>query len=602
MAILFLPTSLRHATIAFSPCGTQSLHRRFSTSPRTISPSRTYNGALKLLDSLQSNRAVTTSISSSSAPGHMDKIAIPEMLEWIRKAGYSVEDLAARGLRGIHIAGTKGKGSVSVMVENILLQYWRSGTVNDTGKAMGRVGLYTSPHLIHVRERIRIDGLPISEVLFKHYFYELWDRFSGAAGVGNVGEMPGYFRYLTIMAFHVFMQEGVESAVIECGIGGEYDSTNILPAEAVTASGITSLGIDHKGMLGETIGEIAWHKGGIMRKGVPAFTVPQDPAAMLILEERAFEKETGLTVVERLPALKNDEVKLGLEGDFQKDNASLAIALASSHLRTLGIAKDTSTDLPEPFIAGLETVSWPARCQYIPDGNTEWFVDGAHTTESLTATAQWFRSRLTLASASPNPPTATMLIFNQADRDATALLKDLMTALQDQALQQTDVEERRRLAPQRCKFTYAAFCTNKVRKTKTEQDLTVQKDLANVFTMLDGNQLCGVYGSVDEAVHLAYKVSKREGERVLVLVTGSLHLAGGVLKVLERKMEARGKLMGKKVEKPTGKNMGERTGEKTGMKTEKKREKTGKKLTGRPTEKLRGNKRGKTERNVRNAK
>lgn len=511
-----------------------------------MSPPRTYTEALKLLDSLQSNRAITASISSSNVSAEKNKLAIPEMLEWARRAGCSVEDLAAKGLRCIHVAGTKGKGSVSVMAENILLQYWRAGTINSAGKPMGRIGTYTSPHLIHVRERIRIDGSPISEALFTRYFYELWDRLSDSAVVGAGREKPGYFRYLTLLAFHAFTREGVESAVVECGIGGEHDSTNILPAEAVTASGIASLGIDHKGMLGETIEEIAWHKGGILKKSVPAFSVPQVSEAMAVLEERAVERGTTLTVVERSSALEKDEVKLGLEGEFQKDNASLAIALASSHLTTLGIptSSPTSTGLPGPFIAGLESVSWPARCQYVPDGNTEWFIDGAHTPESLTATAQWFHSRYSLASASPHPPTATMLIFNQADRDAKPLLTALVTKLRDLAggLKVVDGNnvsfQTQYLFSPRYKFTYAAFCTNRVWKageTKAE-DLQLQQEMALTFQKLDGNRLYEVYGSVEEAVDLAYKVSEGELERVLVLVTGSLHLAGGVLEVLEKRM------------------------------------------------------------------
>ncbi|KAK0128015.1 Folylpolyglutamate synthetase [Cadophora gregata] len=400
-SFLLLPSSLRHVSF-FHPRACPLLKLRFSSTAH-MAEQRTYAEAIKLLDSLQSNRAVVSSISST--PSDMNLNAIPEMLEWTRKAGYQPKDLAARGLKYIHVAGTKGKGSVSVMVENILLQYWRS---KSRPEALGRIGLYTSPHLIHVRERIRIDGLPISEALFTRYFYELWDRFSLAEEGPDSETKPGYFRYLTLLAFHTFIQEGVGTAIIECGIGGEYDSTNILPQEAVTACAVTSLGIDHKGMLGETVEEIAWHKGGIMKAGVPAFSSEQIPEAQAVLEERASEKGVEFTVVERSSAL--EDLKLGLEGDFQKDNASLAITVAALHLKTLGVTEvTTSTELPEQFITGLETVRWPARCQYLIDGTTEWLIDGAHTLESIASTAAWFLEKHTSATAMRAPWSRNLL-------------------------------------------------------------------------------------------------------------------------------------------------------------------------------------------------
>ncbi|KAK2624896.1 hypothetical protein QTJ16_006089 [Diplocarpon rosae] len=533
------------------------VHVHHLSTAATISPPRTYASALALLSTLQSNRAITASICSSNASAKY-KLAIPQMLSWAHKAGYPVSDLPATGLRCIHVAGTKGKGSVSVMVENILLQYRRTG--NEL--IIGKVGLYTSPHLIHVRERIRIDGVPISEELFTRYFYDLWDRLCGA-GVETGGEKPGYFRYLTLLALHAFVQEGVRTAVVECGIGGEYDSTNILPADMVTATGITSLGIDHEGMLGKTIAEIAWHKGGVVKSGVPAFTVPQEPEAMAVLEQRAQQKGVQLKVVKRLPGLDSGEVKLGLEGDFQKDNASLAVALASSHLQRVEIVEPSTSNLPDQFLTGLESVSWPARCQYIPDGTTEWLIDGAHTSKSLAATAQWFKERVAQAYRSEKPPTAAMLIFNQADRDAVALLKDLFLALQDGPEQRSYLNTPPPLKryttglegkPSTRKlpafglgqkiFTYAAFCTNHVWNDKQDVDTSVQQDLANLYTHLDSNELCEAYGSVEQAVDLAYRVSEGD-ERVLVLVTGSLHLAGGVLEVIEqRRAEGKRKELG----------------------------------------------------------
>jgi folylpolyglutamate synthase len=528
------------------------------------SSERTYGEALKLLDSLQSNRAVVSTISDTSRDMNQD--AIPEMLEWTRKAGYEVSDFAKRGLRCVHVAGTKGKGSVCAMVENILLQYRGENEELVEGKCtlLRKVGLYTSPHLVEVRERIRIDGSPISEPLFTRYFFELWDRFSDVAANGpgpnsdsdSPSAKPGYFRYLTILALHTFMKEGVESAIIECGIGGEYDSTNILPSDAVTVSAITRLGIDHTGMLGDTIGKIAWHKAGIMKEGVPTFTVEQVAEAQAVLDVRSQEKGVQLEVVNRNPLLESGKTKLGLEGDFQKDNASIAIAVAAQHLRSLHVpdigTPQSSDTLPSKFITGLETVRWAGRCEVREEGKIQWLIDGAHTLDSIHATAEWYASKYLEARNSNNPPTATMLIFNQQDRDSKMLITELISAIRsprrkisdlDYVLQRATVTvnppiSHRRLLRINC-FTYAAFCTNTPFKKDVPKGtkLKLQEQAARVYEQADSNTLHMCYGSVEEAVQLARKVSKGD-ERVLVLVTGSLHLVGGLLQVLNRDHDA----------------------------------------------------------------
>ena len=194
------------------------------------------------------------------------------------------------------------------------------------------------PHLRFVRERIRINNEPISETLFAKYFFQVWDRLENVARKEGkppseiTAAKPVYFRFLTLMAFHTYIQEGVDTAVIECGIGGEYDSTNIIVTP--TTTGITSLGIDHTSLLGETIEEIAWHKGGIMKEGARVFTAPQPIKAMRVLTQRAEEKRVELKVVDVDSRLQ--DVRLGLAGDFQQVNASLAIQLAAAHLMALG--------------------------------------------------------------------------------------------------------------------------------------------------------------------------------------------------------------------------------------------------------------------------
>lgn len=263
----------------------------------------------------------------------------------------------------IHVAGSKGKGSVSAICESIMRQCQYKSAVHTTTNNNNnsnftstnpastsrsfKTGLYTSPHLLEVRERIRINGRPLAKDLFARYFFEVWDKLeaygnepppisktaslkteflkmnsleksstgimqttsSSAATatttytqLGPVAPKPSYFRYLTLMSFHVFIQEQVDFAIIEVGIGGAFDSTNII--EQPLATGITSLGMDHMSVLGNTLAEIAWQKAGIFKNSCPAFSSLQKPEATEVIKSRA--NELG---VSRLEFIGNSQVE-----------------------------------------------------------------------------------------------------------------------------------------------------------------------------------------------------------------------------------------------------------------------------------------------------
>lgn len=395
-----------------------------------------------------------------------------------------------------------------------------------------------------MRERIQINNEPLSEETFAKYFFQTWDRLEDSARVKSLPigskSKPAYFRFLTLMAFHTYMSEGVDTAIIECGIGGEYDGTNILVKPRVT--GITSLGIDHVNLLGNTIEEIAWHKAGIMKPGVPAFTVPQPAPAQKVLEERAVEKSVILETVSAEPVLST--IPLGLAGDFQLSNASLAIRIASAHLQSLGDVSPLppSSELPAEFKVGLLKVRWPGRCEIRRERNINWHIDSGHTTESIQAAATWF--------ASQNPPstngkkTTRILLFNQQTRDASALASTLHTTL---AATLHDGKP----------FTHTVFCSNltfrdagfrpdlvSVNNNQTVlKELEVQKKLAKTWRGIDDQAEVAVKGSIEEAVEWIRSVAaetlnegvegEAEAEHVPVLVTGSVHLVGGFLEVLE---------------------------------------------------------------------
>lgn len=347
----------------------------------------------------------------------------------------------------IHVAGTKGKGSTCSYIDSIFAQYRKSHDIPRT------VGLYTSPHLVAVRERIRINSSPISADLFAKYFFEVWDALKG--GPAEALKPPDYFKYLTVMSYHVFLREGVDTAIYEVGLGGEYDATNVVDRPAVT--GITAMGIDHVLVLGETIEEIVWHKAGIQKPGVPSFTVTQLPAAMKGIEDRAKERHVkSLKVVDLDPRLQ--KVNIRPNADFQKSNASLAIALAETTLKKLDPRFQLSPDsLPKEFVDGLEQVVWRGRCEKKVEDNIIWHLDGAHTADSIVIASRWFgeecssrsipQSRLSYEpSLTTYRPGTRILIFNQqGHREALPLLDGLYSAITSQDL---------------VKFDHVIFCTS----------------------------------------------------------------------------------------------------------------------------------------------
>ncbi|KAK1777985.1 folC protein [Copromyces sp. CBS 386.78] len=520
-----------------------------TTTPKMASSplQRTYDEALSRLAQLQSNRTIVNLFGNDDSKNKppakdLNSLAIPEMLSWLSRAGYTPSSLAATGLRCVHVAGTKGKGSVSALVSSIISQYPFSGPV----------GTYTSPHVLSVRERIQLDCSPISREKFALYFFEVWDRLSQAAREAGdpvtseeeydgPGTKPFYFRFLTILAFHVFVREGVRNAVIECGIGGEYDSTNFLSPESVTASVITQLGIDHVAMLGDTVEKIAWNKSGIFKKGVKAFTRRLDGESqrgvMEVLRDRAREKGA-----ERLVEVEDEDVEqwkgvgegARLEGPFQKYNMALAVAAAREHLIKTGHklegpfgeeedGKWKLDDIPVEFQKGLKEASLKGRCESFRDSKgTEWFVDGAHTEDSLAGVGQWFAAKVKGGDDEVN-----VLVFNQQDRDPEVLLKALLAAAQKQSGTSTPV------------FSYAVFTRNEETvpvEGEPERDLAVQLKGQKIVQEASAGTETSVYNAVEPAMEQVQQIAeqaRKDGKTCNILVTGSFHLLGGVLKTVE---------------------------------------------------------------------
>ncbi|KAH3902330.1 related to Folylpolyglutamate synthase [Saccharomycodes ludwigii] len=504
---------------------------------------KTYQDAITALNSLQSNYANIMAIRATGNRKNM--MNIWEMQEWSRRIGYLVSDFNQLSI--IHITGTKGKGSTAAFTHSILQKYKETFPHNTS---ISKIGLYTSPHLKSVRERIRIDGVPISEELFTKYFFEVWNKLDASSSDLEKfphmvkGAMPGYFKYLTLLSFHVFMKEGCNTCIYEVGVGGEYDSTNII--EKPTVCGVSLLGIDHTFMLGDTIEEIAWNKAGIFKKNSPAFTIEGQPKAGLkVLKERSIEKDTSLTIVPNLPVL--NKIRLGIAGDFQIMNASLAVALALTHLAKINDPNAatelpiSTTDwknyqIPQTVLNALEKTTWPGRCQIIKDSSNDnmiWYLDGAHTKDSVEASSHWFAQEMIDPSNNQIKKSYKILLFNQQSRDANALIKNLYDVVY----------------PADVKFDKVIFTTNvtwatgdysadlvSMNTSKEQVDtLEVQKKLRDAWKHLDPTSEVEIVPSIEEARSIINKVAISNKNNISIFVTGSLHLVGGLMVVFDGK-------------------------------------------------------------------
>ncbi|XP_042373506.1 folylpolyglutamate synthase-like isoform X1 [Zingiber officinale] len=333
--------------------------------------SSSYEAAMKALSSLIGGRK-----NNVKPP----KGKLNAMLDYLKIIG--VENLIQLNI--IHIGGTKGKGSTCTFSEAILRE------------CGFRTGLFTSPHLMDVRERFRINGLDISEDKFLYYFWDCWNILK--ENVDQNLPMPPLFQFLTVLAFKIFVSEKVDVAVIEVGLGGRLDSTNVVQEPVVC--GITSIGMDHMEILGDTIGKIATSKSGIFKPNVPAFTVLQHPDAKLALEERASELMIPLTIVPPLDPKMMRGLTLGLAGDHQFINAGLAVALCINWLQRTEHGELVPQgypieELPEAFLRGLSTTSLGGRAQTFIEknqnsGDLVFYLDGAHSPESMEVCARWF--------------------------------------------------------------------------------------------------------------------------------------------------------------------------------------------------------------------
>lgn len=196
------------------------------------------------------------------------------------------------------------------------------------------------------------------------------------------GDGPGFLQLLALVSFHAFLREKVEVAIYETHHGGEYCATNVIRNPIVTA--ITTIDKDHLVDLGPSIENVAWHKGGILKRGAVALTVPQQPNVSAILQRRATNKEVALKVIEMDLNLPDE-----FESDAQRLNCSLARAVVDAFLSALDQRRPQLSE--EEVTEGIRQFYWPGRFETIYDSDHIWFIDGAHNEISIVEAARWFQ-------------------------------------------------------------------------------------------------------------------------------------------------------------------------------------------------------------------
>ncbi|KAL4719057.1 hypothetical protein ACJJTC_015396 [Scirpophaga incertulas] len=487
-------------------CRSSTVHRLVA---RMISSELTYEAAILKLNSLQSNKATLDQALKDIKNGQKCT-NIENMERYLSRTGVTLANLDQ--LSVIHVAGTKGKGSTSAMSESILRHHGY------------RTGFYsvTTPSCSTTQE------------------FE--------------GDMPKYFAFLTVLAFNIFLKEKVEVAIIEVGIGGVMDSTNVL--RNVPVVGITALGLDHTSILGDTLSQIAAAKAGIMKPGCEAFTVEQPQEAMNVLVDVAQQVKCTLNIVPHYDTYTfPNGCKYQLQSNIEsyQTNASLAIQLAHSWMRLVRlharnrnsikkyllqeqllntyidqsilssceymdkICEGMVTLVPVNTALGLKECRWPGRYQIVDAEYATFYLDGAHTKESMEICSKWFSEN--------NENQDKVMIFSATgDRVPDVLLSPL---------RDIDFRHVYFVTPS----SYGRSDQHRDNYSQVEHKELMARCYRNseTWTQLKRKQYDSktiILESVSSAL-TSIKQSYKGVGKPSVLVTGSLHLVGATLSIID---------------------------------------------------------------------
>ena len=333
------------------------------------------------------------------------KLGLLQTTELMTRAGYCPEP--GKKPYFIHLAGSNGKGSTGAMLQKALCN------------ANFKTGFYTSPHLASFNERFRINGEMISDDELEEEFQKLLPH---AEAMRKEGKFVTYFEFTTVLALGYFLHQSTDFVIWETGMGGRFDSTNVvIPAVSV----ITNIALEHCQYLGDTLGKIAFEKGGIIKENVPVFCGIMPDEALSVLKGIAAEKNAPFNAVyeDFTPAeqkkrniLKtpSGEVELALYGSMQRRNFTLVYHV----LQYLSSA--FQIDFSD-MLNAMKHVSWPGRLQLLPDGTV---LDGGHNPDGINALVEG------LTELFPNEK-FSFVFASFEDKDTRKCLEQLIPAAND---------------------------------------------------------------------------------------------------------------------------------------------------------------------------
>ena len=382
---------------------------------------------------------------------------------------------------------------------------------------------------------IYITYIPCSAPIDKSTFLRhLWSALHTLEDkAGEDGGKPAYFRFLTLLGFKIFLETQVDVAILEVGLGGRLDATNCVKTPVVC--GVTPLGFDHMELLGYTLPEIAREKAGIFKPSCPAYTTVQREDAAAALQEVADRVGAPLAgvkplneygLVGRKDKVGGEGLEIGLAGEHQRENAALAVALAAAWEEATAAAGGGKGgggggggkalqraaavrrgELPAEYVAGLQAATWPGRGQIVEDpavllqqettsssnnadsssssssssasssSRLTFFLDGAHTAESMATCGRWFADAVAAVPQRPELMTHRVLLFNcMQERDPTALLQPLISTL-----------DARGALPQHALFVPPESHYMKLGKLDEVPELLWQLNLRHVWVKMNAN-------------------------------------------------------------------------------------------------------------------
>lgn len=392
-----------------------------------------------------------------------------------------------REFKIFHVAGTNGKGSVCAFLTAVL---------KEAGKSCGT---FTSPHLELIRERFMTDGVMVSEEDFETAFYEVYRAVLIWTGMGN--PHPTYFEFLFFMALLIFRRAGVEYMVLETGMGGLKDVTNVVEKPLVSV--ITSISIDHTAYLGDSIGEIASHKAGIIKSGCPVvYDTACGPAAEII-EKQAKELGAVSYGIGRAPYCSDGETLavtcswqgqeevfyLPFAAPYQAANGALAVRALEVSAKESGIKLSA-----EVLREGLKKAVWPARMEKIRQNV---YLDGAHNEDGVRA----FLQAACLLKEQKKPGRTLLLFAVSADKDYRRMLKKIGEQLKPDLCFLTRMDSIRGLPVE---ILHEAACEAFSNESAVQCYGTVKDALSALFLEKTGEDLAFIAGSL----YLAGEIKK----------------------------------------------------------------------------------------------